>query len=201
MAELPLFEVGGTLKPSSPVYIERSSDLELLELCRRGQFSYVLTSRQMGKSSLMARTAAALQAERYTTVKIDLIVIGAYAATAEQWYIGLLDEVEHACNPNFSLSSWWRENNELPLVQRFVRYFEEVLRVEPEMRIVVLVDEIDTTLKLNFTDDFFAAIRYFYNARAIKQIFARLSFVLFGVATPGELIQDQAGTPFNIGIR
>ena len=67
--------------------------------------------------------------------------------------------------------------------------------------IVLFVDEIDSTLKLSFTDDFFAAIRYVYNARATIKEFARLSFVLLGVATPSQLIRDPDRTPFNIGKR
>jgi hypothetical protein len=57
------------------------------------------------------------------------------------------------------------------------------------------------TLSLDFTDDFFAAIRYLYVARASDSEFHRLSFVLIGVATPGDLIRDPKRTPFNIGQR
>ena len=64
-----------------------------------------------------------------------------------------------------------------------------------------IVDEIDTTLRLNFTDDFFAGIRYLYQARAGEPELQRLSFVLIGVATPGDLVKDAARTPFNVGHR
>ena len=45
------------------------------------------------------------------------------------------------------------------------------------------------------------AIRYFSVSRATKPVFDRLSFVLIGVATPGDLIQDKQRTPFNVGRR
>ena len=67
--------------------------------------------------------------------------------------------------------------------------------------IVIFVDEIDTTLSLEFTDDFYAAIRYLYVARSTDSNLRRLSFVLIGVATPGDLIRDAKRTPFNIGQR
>ncbi|MCG8608056.1 AAA-like domain-containing protein, partial [bacterium] len=54
---------------------------------------------------------------------------------------------------------------------------------------------------MDFTDDFFAAIRYLYNARANVPEFSRLSFVLIGVATPSDLMSDPHRTPFNIGQR
>ena len=66
---------------------------------------------------------------------------------------------------------------------------------------MLFVDEIDTTLRLDFTDDFFAAIRFLYQNRALDAELERISFVLIGVATPNDLIKDSARTPFNIGRR
>ncbi|MEO0770704.1 MAG: AAA-like domain-containing protein, partial [Cyanobacteria bacterium J06649_4] len=48
-------------------------------------------------------------------------------------------------------------------------------------------------------DDFFALIRACYNQRAHRSDYHRLTFVLFGVATPSDLVQDRHKTPFNIG--
>src|SRR5207248_4877531 len=83
----------------------------------------------------------------------------------------------------------------------FVHFFKDVVLREVDAPIVIFVDEIDTTLSLAFTDDFFAAIRSCYDARARSAAFGRLSFVLIGVATPGDLIHDPRRTPFNIGQR
>jgi ABC-type branched-subunit amino acid transport system substrate-binding protein len=49
------------------------------------------------------------------------------------------------------------------------------------------------------TDDFFGFIRFCYNERANNPIYERVTFVLLGVATPSQLIQDTRRTPFNIG--
>ena len=48
-------------------------------------------------------------------------------------------------------------------------------------------------------DDFFALIRSFYNQRAVKPEYRRLTFAIAGVATPSDLITDTKRTPFNIG--
>ena len=68
-------------------------------------------------------------------------------------------------------------------------------------QIVIFMDEIGTTLNMDFSDDFFAAIRYFYVARAQNPELRRLSFVLIGQTTPADLISDPKRTPFNIGER
>ena len=89
----------------------------------------------------------------------------------------------------------------LGITLRLTRFFQEVVLAEVSEPIVIFVDEIDTTLSLEFTDDFYAAIRYLYVARSTDSNLRRLSFVLIGVATPGDLIRDAKRTPFNIGQR
>ncbi|HEY9298208.1 MAG TPA: AAA-like domain-containing protein, partial [Phormidium sp.] len=45
----------------------------------------------------------------------------------------------------------------------------------------------------------FALIRFCYNQRAINPAYKRLTWAIFGVATPSDLISDRNRTPFNIG--
>ena len=59
--ESGIYTVGGTVQANQKgLYIPRCADQELLNLCRQSKFAYVLTPRQMGKSSLMIRTAERL---------------------------------------------------------------------------------------------------------------------------------------------
>jgi hypothetical protein len=52
---------GGTLDSDAACYVERRADNLLFDSLIEKKFCYVLTSRQMGKSSLMARTAVRLR--------------------------------------------------------------------------------------------------------------------------------------------
>ncbi|MEO0755865.1 MAG: AAA-like domain-containing protein [Cyanobacteria bacterium J06648_16] len=195
-----IYTTGGTVQAGGGIYLSRRADDELLQLCREGQFAYVLTSRQMGKSSLMVQTAERLEEENVTSIIIDLTKIGTNV-TAEQWYLGLLTEIDESVDLDTDIFDWWEAHSHLGLTQRLTRFFEAVLLTEVAGRIVIFVDEIDTTLSLDFTDDFFIAMRYFYVARAQKETMGRLSVVLIGVATPGDLIRDPQRTPFNVGQR
>ncbi|MEH2373827.1 AAA-like domain-containing protein, partial [Nostoc sp.] len=200
MVNPTIYTVGGTVQAGGGIYIPRQADEELLSLCRSATFAYVLTPRQMGKSSLMVRTAETLRDEGICSVIVDLQELGANV-TAEQWYFGFLVKLEDQLMFNTDVVSWWQEHEHLGVSQRLTQFFERVLLAEVEGQVVIFVDEIDSTLSLDFTDDFFIAIRYLYVARATNPEFGRLSFVLMGVATPGDLIRDAKRTPFNIGQR
>ncbi len=200
MAKPHFYTVGGTVQAGGGLYIARHADQELLELCRGGAFAYVLTSRQVGKSSLMVRTDQRLDQEGIRSVIVDLTQLGVQV-TEEAWYLGMLTTIAEDLGVKTEVIEWWRTRAHLGRTQRLTQFFQEVLLAEIPQRLVIFVDEIDTTLGLQFTDDFYAAIRYIYNARAIAPEYQRLSFVLIGVATPSDLISDPRRTPFNIGAR
>jgi hypothetical protein len=194
----PLYTTGGTVQAGGGIYLSRQADTELFTLCQSGAFAYVLTSRQMGKSSLMVQTATRLGQEGIRSATVDLSELGVQV-TAEQWYLGFLAILEEQLGLETDVVQWWQARNHLGLTQRMTQFFKEVLLVEIAAPVVIFVDEIDSTLSLDFTDDFFAAIRYFYVARSQEPAFHRLSFVLIGVAAPSDLIRDKSRTPFNIG--
>ena len=200
MPETVTFVAGGAVQAGNGVYLERAADRELLHHCLNGDFAYILTSRQLGKSSLMYRAAERLRVARARPVIIDLTELGAQT-TADQWYKGFLLLVQEHLDLPTGAAAWWDAHAEHAYSHRLIRYLREVALVERSERIVLFVDEIDTTLRLDFTDDFFAAIRFLYQNRATDPELQRISFVLIGVATPNDLIKDASRTPFNIGRR
>src|SRR5262245_1175769 len=217
-SQTSFYIVGGTLPSRAPCYVERRADLDLYEGLTQRRFCYVLTPRQMGKSSLMVRTAARLREEGVIVVLLDLTAVG-QNLSAEQWYGGLLTQVGSQLDLVDELLRFWQEHPSLGPLQRWMRAIRELVlprvrRLHEEYRckypfdqkttgrLVIFVDEIDTVRSLPFsTDEFFAGIREFYNRRTEDVELERLTFCLLGVATPSDLIRDTRTTPFNIGQR
>lgn len=200
MDSTSIYTVGGTVQAGRGVYIKRKADDELMELCRRGELAFILSSRQVGKSSLMTRTAKQLEKEDIRSAIIDLSSIGA-KVTQDEWYLGLLNEISTQLNLDSDIFAWWTQYAALGAAQRFFNFLRDIMLKEIRENIVLFFDEIDTTLSMPFTDDFFASLRAVFNARSTTPDFKRLSFVLIGVATPSDLISDNKRTPFNIGRR
>jgi WD40 repeat protein len=195
------YVTGGNLRRDAPSYVERQADVDLYTHLRQGEFSFVLDSRQMGKSSLMVRVAARLREEGIAVVTLDLSAIG-QNLTAEQWCAGLLEGLGTQLDLEEELEQFWQERQRLGPIQRWMAALRHVVLAQVPGQIVLFIDEIDYVRTLPFsTDELFAAIRECYNRRAEDPELHRLTFCLLGVATPSDLIQDPLITPFNIGRR
>jgi AAA-like domain len=204
-----VYQVGGSLPTDAVTYVRRQADEDFYQGLRSGEFCYVLNSRQMGKSSLRVQVMRRLQADGVACACVDVTAIGTAGITPEQWYAGVIDALVGSFGlwDRFELDAWWAGLALLSPVHRFGKFLEVLLGlvVGP---IVVLVDEIDSVLSLDFkVDDFFAVIRDCYNRRAdapsgrLRQQpeWRRLTFALIGVTPPADLIQNRQRTPFNIG--
>ncbi|MBI2927663.1 MAG: AAA-like domain-containing protein [Verrucomicrobia bacterium] len=127
------FVTGGTLRHDAPSYVERQADHELFAGLLRGEFCYVLTARQMGKSSLMVRTAKRLRERGVHVILLDLTAVG-QNLSAEQWYDGLLRLMGMQLGIEEELERFWVAHERLGPLQRWMAALTEAVMPALEIR-------------------------------------------------------------------
>ncbi len=196
------YQVGGSLATDAPTYVVRQADRQLYKALRHQQYCYIFNARQMGKSSLRVQMMKRMQTEGAACVAIDLSVIGNRQTTQEQWYAGFMYVLASGLSLSqaVDIRAWWKDHMLLSPLQRLDEFVRQVILAKVSKNIVVFIDEVDSVMGLDFeADDFFIWLRTCFNQRADDSSYQRLTFVLLGVATPSQLIQDAHRTPFNIG--
>src|SRR6266498_1693005 len=200
MNDLPpenYFVDGGTLRPNTPSYVQRPADNELFKALLAGEYCYVLTPRQMGKSSLMIHTSQHLKEHDVKTAIVDIQRIG--TNKVKEWYGSMLSQIRRGLGLKVDTDDWMSRKGNIGYGELFVQFIQDVVLAQIPNPVVIFFDEVDWMIKLDFRDDFFASIRAIYNARAQFPELCRISFVLLGVAAPADLIAEPTRTPFNIG--
>ncbi len=196
--------VGGAVNARTGVYIVRPCDDELLRLLERGEYCNVLSSRQVGKTSLIKRTRWRLWQKGYHTAEVEVAGYLGSPTDASEWYQGLLDGIADQLKLDVDVEAWWQASRSITANQKLIQFFREevIAKLAPlagDKPVIIFLDEIDSTLALKYTDDFFVAIRAMYNDRASDPLYQKIAFCLVGVATPNEIIKEKRTTPYNIG--
>uniref|UniRef100_UPI00286AAA55 AAA-like domain-containing protein n=1 Tax=Armatimonas sp. TaxID=1872638 RepID=UPI00286AAA55 len=135
------YQVGGTLDWDAPSYLVRNADHALFERLRHGELCYVLDTRQVGKSSLLVRTAVRLLDQGINIVQIDISKQGRNV-TPESWYLGLLYQFTDQLSLWETAEAFWESHASFSPVQRWFETIRHVVLADRESPLVAFLDVV-----------------------------------------------------------
>ncbi len=193
-------QVSGQLDPRKHLYIVRT-DIEdqVFELLRQAEYCNIFSSRQVGKSSLMNSVGLRLQEAGVRVVAVDIAGNLGTQPTAAEWYQGLVGRIARQLQLDLDIRAWWSQAMGITANEKLTDFFGVEVFRRSDTPVVIFLDDIEVTLGLDYTDDFFTAIRAMYNQRAMVANNEKVTFCLIGVATPNELIKRRRTTAYNVG--
>jgi DNA-binding CsgD family transcriptional regulator len=195
----PLELPEGTMDPQSAFYIVRPSDtLALQTIERQGVTITIKGPRQMGKSSLLVRTAeAAIQAGKRVALLDFQFIDSAALASAEVFLRQFCAWLSYRLNVADQVAEYWR----LPLgnIQRCTAYVEDYLLPAVHQPLVLALDEVDTIFDTDFRSDFFGMLRGWHNRRQATSVWKQFDLVLVTSTEPYQLVANLNQSPFNVG--
>ncbi|MDM5131202.1 AAA-like domain-containing protein [Aeromonas piscicola] len=180
------------------LYVERSADRQLRAVVDdMGRPAYVLVARQMGKTNLLLN----MKRNRPSDLVIYFDLSNRFE-TARKFFRNIIDTIIEI-NPELFESAvksicMHRQGDELEASVEYDRHLRLLLKT-CKKKIVLILDEIDSLIGCSYSDSILAQIRSMYFSRGNHDIYNNLTYVLSGVAEPGDLIKDKNISPFNIG--
>lgn len=185
------------------LYVTRDADRQVRQIIEEmGRPGYVLVARQMGKTNLLlnARRELARVGDQFVYVDVSNTF-----PSLREFFRNIVDTaasaLPDALDLQLRISTRREKTSRLPEHQE--HELELILLLEQlPGKLVICLDEVDALAKTKYSDSVFAFIRsVYFSGRTNVESFSRLTFLLSGVAEPGELIKNKSISPFNIGAK
>jgi DNA-binding winged helix-turn-helix (wHTH) protein len=195
--------VGGAVPLDSPFYVTRVTDEEFRTAVARGD-SIVLVkgARQVGKTSLLARSLRDARAAGAIVILSDLQLLNAsHLSSAETLFLTLAKSIAEQLELAVSPSEGW--DAELSPSMNFTRFVRRKVLSRNEAQLVWGLDEVDRLFPCAFGSEVFGLFRSWHNARALDPAgpWRRLTLALAYATEAHLFITDIHQSPFNVGTR
>jgi hypothetical protein len=195
--------VGGAVPLDSRFYIERDTDREFRAAVeRRDSFVLVKGARQVGKTSLLARSLQRAREAGARVALTDFQMLNASHLASVETLLRMLakslaDQLELAVSPG---QIW---DADLGPSMNFTRYVRREVLGSSEAPLVWGLDEVDRLFTCEFGSEVFGLFRSWHNARSLdpQGPWPRLTLAMAYATEAHLFITDVHQSPFNVGTR
>lgn len=189
----------GSVTLDSPFYVERKADGDIMRQIRqKGSTSKVKGSRQMGKSSLLARAHAEAQKIQYQSHYFDFELMDKEELTSLDILFKVM-ALELAENLNTSVNPDDVWNKYRGPKRNLTKFIEKALLDPAQSPVLILFDEVDRLFNSPFKDDFFSTLRHWHNLRATRgEYWKRMNFIISYSTEHSLWIKNPYESPFNV---
>ncbi len=199
----------GTMSVTDPRLIDRESDLRVrqnIDLFMEhgsGRMTSVMGSRQTGKSTTILcamEYAREKYGEALQVVFVDCQTLQASMETSSAFMKAFAHAVARAAGwtSQEEIESFWQKSY-LSAGQTLSDVFEEFGLKNPEARVLLVLDEVESIGHMEWSSDFFGLMRAWFNSASTDKRWQRISFILSSAIDAGGLIRNVNQSPFNIG--
>ncbi|MDQ2985199.1 MAG: AAA-like domain-containing protein [Armatimonadota bacterium] len=193
---------GGAMPMDSKFYVRREVDAQAEELIKRGEgVILVQGARQVGKSSLLARSLGFARSAKVSVVLTDAQALGeSQLLETDHLYKtlahGFAQQLGIAFDVGGEWSDWLGPNVNLDTIIG-------KLLAECKGAVCWAIDEADLLFERPYTNDFFGLLRSWHNRRALDPDgpWRKLTLVLTYATEAHLFISDLNQSPFNVGVR
>jgi len=195
--------VGGAMPLDSRFYIVRPVDEQFHSaIARRDSIVLVKGTRQVGKTSLLARGLQQAREAGSRIVLTDLQMLNeADLASLDALFLALAELIAYRLDLGFCPREVWDPLHSPNF--NFERYLQRHALAEGLAPIVWGVDEVDRLFSRPFASEVFGLFRSWHNARSLdpEGPWRRLTLVMAYATEAHLFITDLNQSPFNVGTR
>jgi hypothetical protein len=196
---VPLERPDGTMDPESKFYVQRLGDaICRRELERQGVTVAIKAPRQVGKSSLLIRTAEQAAQNGREVAFLDFQLLDErMLLDPDAFFQGFCHWIADELDLEDTVETFWSDG--LGNVQLCTKYVRHHILKPLERPLMLAMDEVDRMLGCPFRSDFFGMLRAWHNSRRTGNVWQKLDLLLVISTEPYLLIDDLKQSPFNVG--
>jgi hypothetical protein len=181
------------------LYIERPADAAALKAIQSQGVTLTITgARQVGKTSLLARTMAEARRQGKLALTIDFQLFEQpVLADPDRLFRYLCEVAGIGLGLDSCVDAYW---GNLDNSSDCTRYFEDYLLPRLNAPLVLALDKIERIPDTAARSSFFSMLRAWCDNRATMPIWKQLDLVLVTSAEPDQLAANPHQAPFNAGL-